>query len=145
MECVDDRSLLIADHPHFPEIDADRRQIFCDIADVLVLGSAGQDLATDHQERGRDNPVGSGQVGGWHDHLRVFNGQTAEVRPSDQRQAPVSFGRLCKRTRGSALGRSRGGTKIPEPTNTGRGGAPVAPFYTTFVNLLPRRKTAPTF
>src|SRR5262249_24605297 len=36
IECIDDRSLLIADHPHFLEIDADRRQIFRDIADVLV-------------------------------------------------------------------------------------------------------------
>ena len=32
-------------------------EIFCNIADVLVLGAAGQDLATDHQERGRDNPL----------------------------------------------------------------------------------------
>ena len=70
VERVDDRSLLIADHPHFLEIDADRRQIFGDIADVLVLGAARQDLATDHQERGRDNLLGSGRVGGWHDHLR---------------------------------------------------------------------------
>jgi hypothetical protein len=43
IECVDDRSLLIADHPHFLEIDADRSQTFRDIADVLVLGAAGQD------------------------------------------------------------------------------------------------------
>jgi thioredoxin reductase (NADPH) len=47
IECVDDRSLLVADHPHFLEIDAERRQIFRNIADVLVLGAAGQDLATD--------------------------------------------------------------------------------------------------
>jgi hypothetical protein len=59
IECVDDRSLLVADHPHFLEIDAERSQIFRNIADVLVLGAAGQDLATDHQERGRDNlPAG---------------------------------------------------------------------------------------
>ena len=32
------------DHPHFLEIDADRRQIFRDIANVLVLGAAGQIL-----------------------------------------------------------------------------------------------------
>src|SRR5262249_37656342 len=32
----------------------------------LVLGAAGQDLATDHQKRGRDNLLGSGRVGGWH-------------------------------------------------------------------------------
>jgi hypothetical protein len=25
IECVDDRSLLVADHPHFLEIDAERR------------------------------------------------------------------------------------------------------------------------
>src|SRR5262249_90557 len=64
LEFVDDRSLLVADLPHFLEIDADRRQIFRDIADVLVLGAAGQDLATDHQERGRDNLFGSGRSGG---------------------------------------------------------------------------------
>jgi hypothetical protein len=40
IDCVDDRSLLIADHPHFLEIDAERRQIFRDVADVLVLGAA---------------------------------------------------------------------------------------------------------
>jgi hypothetical protein len=45
IERVDDRSLLVADHPHFLEIDADRRQIFGDIADVLVLGAARQDLS----------------------------------------------------------------------------------------------------
>jgi hypothetical protein len=27
IECVDNRSLLVADHPHFLEIDAERRQI----------------------------------------------------------------------------------------------------------------------
>jgi hypothetical protein len=68
IDCVDDRSLLVANHPHFLEIDAERRQIVRDIAHVLVLGAAGQDLATDHQERGRDNLLGSGRVGGWHDH-----------------------------------------------------------------------------
>src|SRR5438034_11752689 len=50
IECVDDRSLLVAEHPHFLEIDAERRQIFRNIADVLVLGAAGQDLATDADE-----------------------------------------------------------------------------------------------
>src|SRR5262249_47548336 len=50
IECVEDRFLLIADHPHFLEIDAEPRQIFRDTADVLVLGAAGQDLATDHQD-----------------------------------------------------------------------------------------------
>ena len=49
IDCVEDRSLLIADHPHFLEIGTDRRQIFRNVADVLVPGAAGQDLATDHQ------------------------------------------------------------------------------------------------
>src|SRR5262245_14143923 len=48
VERVDDRSLLVADHPYFLEINAERREIFCNVADVLVLGAAGQDLATDH-------------------------------------------------------------------------------------------------
>ena len=91
IECIDDRSLLVANHPHFLEIDADRRQIFRDIADVLVLGAAGQDLATDHQERGRDGLFGSGRICGCHDHLQenapndgpTQDGETRElvVRP----------------------------------------------------------------
>jgi Predicted 3'-5' exonuclease related to the exonuclease domain of PolB len=52
VERIDDRGLLVTDHPHFPEIDTKRGQIFGDIANVLVLGSARQDLAADHQERG---------------------------------------------------------------------------------------------
>ena len=48
IECVDDRFLLIAAHPHFFENDADRRQIFRDIADILVLVRPDRDLATDH-------------------------------------------------------------------------------------------------
>src|SRR5262249_32810227 len=64
---------------HFLEIDADRHQIFRNVADVLVLGAAGQDLATDHQERGRDNLFGSGRVGGWHNHLRAFEAQIPGV------------------------------------------------------------------
>jgi hypothetical protein len=35
-------AILIAEHPHFLEIDADCRQIFCHIADILVLGEARQ-------------------------------------------------------------------------------------------------------
>src|SRR5262249_54030503 len=38
IECVDDRSLLIANHPHFLEMDTDRRQIFRNVADVLGAG-----------------------------------------------------------------------------------------------------------
>ena len=42
IECVDDRSLLVGDHPHFLEINAECGEIFCDIADVLVLGATEQ-------------------------------------------------------------------------------------------------------
>ena len=59
IECIDDRSLLVVDHPPLLEIDAERRQIFRDIAHVLVFGAA-----SDYQERGRDNLLGSGRVGG---------------------------------------------------------------------------------
>src|SRR5262249_18817555 len=83
-------SLLVADHPYLLEIDAERRQIFRDIADVLVLGAAGQDLAADHQERGRDNPFGNGRVGGWHDHLRV----SAELLASALFRAPLHPSRI---------------------------------------------------
>jgi len=47
-------------------MDVDRRQIFRDVADVLVLGAARQDFAADHQERGRDNLFGSGRGGAPH-------------------------------------------------------------------------------
>ena len=40
IERIDDCGLLVADHPHFPEIDTERGQIFRDIANVLVLGAA---------------------------------------------------------------------------------------------------------
>jgi hypothetical protein len=40
IKCVDDRCLLVADHSHFLEIDANGGHIFRDIADVLVLGAA---------------------------------------------------------------------------------------------------------
>jgi hypothetical protein len=61
--------------------------MFRDIADVLVLGAAGQGLATDHYERGRD--FGSGRGRRWHDHLRV----SAEILEFD----PTGLGRFSDR------------------------------------------------
>src|SRR5262249_22442432 len=58
---------------------------FRNIADVLVLGAAGQDLATDHQERRRDNLFGSGRVGGCHDHLRRTQQRTDDAGRSKMR------------------------------------------------------------
>src|SRR5208337_1665990 len=66
---IDDRPLLVADHPHFPEIDPERGQIFRDIADVLVLGAARQDFVANHQQGG--DLFRSGYVGGCHHHLVV--------------------------------------------------------------------------
>jgi hypothetical protein len=67
VERIDDRSLLVTDYPHFVEIDTKRGQIFGDIANVLVLGSARQDLVADHQERGYR--FGSERVVSRHNHL----------------------------------------------------------------------------
>ena len=117
IECIDDRSLLVANHPHFLEIDADRRQIFRDIADVLVLGAAGQDLATDHQERGRDGLFGSGRICGCHDHLQenapndgpTQDGETRElvVRPYTAivraKHAREGVGGCCRITNGEIM------------------------------------------
>jgi hypothetical protein len=66
---IDDRPLLVTDHPHFLEIDPERGQIFRDIADVLILGAAGQDSVADHHEGG--DLFRSGCVGGCHHRLVV--------------------------------------------------------------------------
>jgi hypothetical protein len=55
VERIDDRRLFVAEHADLLEVDADGGQILRNIADVPVLGAAGQDLATDYQERGRDH------------------------------------------------------------------------------------------
>ena len=93
----------------------------CGSKNGLILGAAGQDLAADHQECGRDNLFGSGRVGGWHDHQRVFNGQTPEVRPSDQRQVAGAFFQPPFKThqRPRLAPRSRGEQKILKHPGTG--------------------------
>jgi hypothetical protein len=58
IERLDDRRLLVADHADLPEVDAERGQILRDIGDVLVLGAAGEDLVTDHQQRGSNDLPG---------------------------------------------------------------------------------------
>jgi hypothetical protein len=68
---IDDRPLLVTDHPHFPESDPERGQIFRDIADVLFLGAARQDFVADHQEGG--DLFRSGCVGGCHHRLVVHD------------------------------------------------------------------------
>ena len=55
VERGDDRGLVVGDHPHFLEVDADRGEVFGDVADVLVLGPAGQDFVADHQDGGGDD------------------------------------------------------------------------------------------
>ena len=60
VERVDDRRFLVADHADLHQVDADRGQIFGDVADVLVLGAPGQDFVADHQQSGGDDVVGRG-------------------------------------------------------------------------------------
>ena len=55
IERLYDRAFLVADEANLPEIDAQRSEIFGDIADVLVLGAAGEDFFRDHQQRGGDD------------------------------------------------------------------------------------------
>src|SRR6516165_766949 len=62
---IDDDTLLVAVHPYFLEIDPERGEVFRDIADVLILGAAGQDFIANHQE-GADL-FGSGCINGCHD------------------------------------------------------------------------------
>jgi hypothetical protein len=40
--------------PHFHEMHAERGQIFRDIADILVLGTARQDLVANHYKTVKD-------------------------------------------------------------------------------------------
>ena len=52
VESHDDVVLDIGDHPRFPNVDADFRQIFGDIAEVAVLGPPRENLVADHQDGG---------------------------------------------------------------------------------------------
>ena len=51
----DDVVLDVGDDPDLAEVDADIGQVFGDVADVLVLGPAGQDLVADDQDRCGDD------------------------------------------------------------------------------------------
>ena len=55
VERRDDRVLVVGDHAHFLQIDADGGEIIGDVADVLVLGAAGEDFVADDQQRGGDD------------------------------------------------------------------------------------------
>src|SRR5207244_4198381 len=61
-----DLALLVAHYPHLLEVDAERGEVFGDIADVLVLGAAGQYLVADHQHGGGDGAFGCGGIGDGH-------------------------------------------------------------------------------
>ena len=50
----DDRLLVVGDHPHFLQVDADGGEIVGDVADILVLGAARQDLVADDEHRRGD-------------------------------------------------------------------------------------------
>ena len=55
VERGDDLRLLVGNDADFLQIDADGGELFGDIADVLVLGAAGEDLVADDQKRGGDD------------------------------------------------------------------------------------------
>ncbi len=55
VERLDDLRLVVGDHAHFLEIDADGGEIVGDEADVLVLGAARQDLVADDKDRRGDD------------------------------------------------------------------------------------------
>src|SRR6185312_4995362 len=48
----DDRRLVVGDDAHLLQVDADGGAVVGDVADVLVLGPAGQDLVADDQYGG---------------------------------------------------------------------------------------------
>ena len=55
VERGDDFRLFVGDDTHFLEVDADIGQIFGDVADVLILGAARQNLVANDQQGGSDN------------------------------------------------------------------------------------------
>ena len=55
---LDDRGLVVGDHAHFLEVDADGGEIIGDEADVLVLGAARQNLVAD-DKHGRGDDLGA--------------------------------------------------------------------------------------
>ena len=65
VERGDDLRLLVGDDAHLVQVDADAGQVFGDVADVLVLGPAGQDLVADHQQRGGDEAFAGEFVQVW--------------------------------------------------------------------------------
>ena len=54
----DDLVLLVGDHPHLFQVDADIGQVFGDVADVLVLGPPGQDFAPSTRRTGMLASIG---------------------------------------------------------------------------------------
>src|SRR5262249_30004760 len=113
------------------------RQIFRDIPDVLVPGAARQDLATDHQERGRGNLFGSGRIGSGHDQP-ASEGKTPGVGPPDQTTGIGPFLGPNARWQPTwpvekAFQEARGDRgKFFKPPKTERGGASILVCVPTF-------------
>ncbi len=53
----DDLRFLVGDDADFAHVDAQRGQVFGDVADVLVLRAPGQNLVADHQDRRSDGSL----------------------------------------------------------------------------------------
>ena len=55
IDCGDDLVLDVGHDADLANVDADRRQVLGDVADVLVLGSPGEDFVADDQDGGGDH------------------------------------------------------------------------------------------
>ena len=55
---------VIGDHAYFPQPDPLHIQPGRDLRDILVLGSAGQNLVSDHDQRGGPDTFGYGHEAG---------------------------------------------------------------------------------
>ena len=65
VERGDDLLLDVGHDARLAHLDADAGQIFGDIADVAVLGAAGEDFVADDENGGGDGLVGHGNARAW--------------------------------------------------------------------------------
>jgi hypothetical protein len=58
VDSLDDRIAVIGDHAHLAQADALHVEPGCDLRDILVLGSAGQDFISNHDQGGSPDAFG---------------------------------------------------------------------------------------
>lgn len=57
VQCLDNRVLVVGDDPHFLEVDAGKRQQIGEVADIFILGAAGEKFVADGEHGGGDDDV----------------------------------------------------------------------------------------